>query len=153
MRTKEILKIFQDADIHCKISDSILKALWEKLVWNSFFNAFTTITRKTVKEVMEDTDSSELARLGMKEVLEVARAESILLDKRTIDKALELSHNLGHCKTSMLNDLEKGKPLELEALNGEIVRRGVKYGIPVPINQTLYTTLKLMFAAEGFFKN
>lgn len=151
--TKEILKIFQDADIHCSISGSIFKDLWEKLVWNSFFNAFTAITRKTVREVMEDNDSVELARLGMKEILEVARAESVLLDEKAIDKALELSQNVGHDKTSMLRDLEKGRPLELEALNGEVVRRGIKYGIPVPVNQTLYTILKLMSAPDSFFKD
>lgn len=147
-RTKEILKMFQDAGVDCRVSTSIRKAIWGKLVWNSFFNAYTAITRKTVQEVMEDPDSIELARMCMKEVIDVAKEESIFLKEEVIEKALELSHGFGPCKTSMLQDLEKNRALEFEALNGELVRRGMRYGVPVPINQTFYTILKLMSSRE-----
>ncbi len=143
-RVKEIGSIFEDAGVTCEISANIRKSLWKKLMWNVAFNPVTALTGCAIKEVIESQSCRGLIRDVMREVSMVAGCEGIEITDSDIDEAIRFSEGIGHVKTSMLHDIEEGKRLEIEALNGIIVKLGKKHGINVPLNRTLYECLSLI---------
>ncbi len=143
-RVKEIGSIFEDAGVPCEISANIRTSLWKKLMWNVAFNPVTALTGCTIKEVIESQSCKELIRDIMYEFSMVAGCEGIEITDSDIDEAIRFSEGIGHVKTSMLHDIEGGKRLEIEALNGIIVKLGKKHGLDVPVNRTLYECLSLI---------
>jgi 2-dehydropantoate 2-reductase len=85
----------------------------------------------------------------MAEVAAVARARGIDLGAGAVQDAIDFSWDLGEVKTSMLLDLERGKPLEREALNGVVVRYGRAAGVPTPVQDTLFAALTLLDPAAA----
>ena len=118
--------------------------MWTKLVWNAPFCALSCLARATVKEIMESDSLREIALKCMEEVKEAARRQGIELDPSALEGAMSLSQSLGDFKPSMLQDLEAGKPLEYEALNGIIVSLLSREGKRAPINETCYAVLKCL---------
>ncbi len=143
-RVRRIGALFTGAGIPCQVSSNITWVLWRKLLWNSAFNALTTIGRVTVRQLLEVPEAVATARAAMTEVATVARARGIDLGATAIPDAVDFSWNLGDIKTSMLLDLEAGKPLEREALNGVVVRYGREVGVPTPVEETLFASLTLL---------
>lgn len=78
----------------------------------------------------------------MAETLSVARAEGARLEAADLDRALEQARGWKAITTSMWQDKRAGRPLELEALVGEVVRRGQRHGFETPVLETLYRLLK-----------
>lgn len=143
-RVKEIGSLFENAGVPCEISRNIKTILWKKLMWNAAFNPITALTGCTIKEVMDNPLSRELVRDVMKEVSCVAKYEGVEITDSDIDDAIRFSEGIGHVKTSMLHDIEGGKRLEIEALNGTVVKIGKTHGLNVPLNRTLYECLSLI---------
>ncbi len=143
-RVKEIAEMFSKAEIPLEVSGEIVKLKWEKLVWNAAFNALTTITGATVADVMRDAKLKEIAVDAMHEVIEVAKKSGVELDESTIDDALELSKNVGDFKTSMLQDFERGRRTEVEALNKIVFERGREVNVRAPINQCFYSLVSFL---------
>ena len=78
----------------------------------------------------------------MHEVVAVARAQGILLDPARVETTIAFSRDhLDALRTSMLQDLERGRRLEYDAINGAVVRFGEAVGVPTPVNRTLYGLL------------
>ncbi len=115
--------------------------LWRKMVWNCGFNAITALTRRYAREIVEDPQLSFVARTAMEELIAVAHAEGIALSHREIDTNMEITRSMGPVKTSAWQDVERGRPTEIDAINGEVVRVAEKHGIPVPVNRTLTALL------------
>ncbi|MFQ6136099.1 MAG: ketopantoate reductase family protein [Candidatus Hydrothermarchaeales archaeon] len=143
-RVKEIAEMFSKAEIPFEISGDIVKLKWKKLVWNAAFNALTTITGATVADVMNDAKLRDIAVDAMNEVVEVAQKSGVELDESVIDDALELSKNLGNFKTSMLQDFERGRKTEVEALNKVVVEKGRGVNVRAPINHCLYSMVSFL---------
>jgi 2-dehydropantoate 2-reductase len=103
----------------------------------------TSITRTSLKEVLDTPETFEILEKVMLETETVGRAKGIDISteivKQTMDRFKEFSTVL---KSSMQLDLEKGKPFELDALNGTVSRLGLEFGIPTPINSFIYACLK-----------
>jgi 2-dehydropantoate 2-reductase len=140
--TKRVQQLFSDAQVPCAISAEIRKMMWTKLVWNAPFCALSCLARATVKEIMEANSLRELALECMEEVREAAKCQKVELGGSAVEDALSLSRSLGNFKPSMLQDLEAGKPLEYEALNGIIVNLLSGKGREAPINKIFYAVLK-----------
>lgn len=143
-RARRIAALFTGAGVPCQVSSNITWVLWRKLLWNSAFNALTTIGRVTVRQLLEAPEAVASARAAMSEVVAVAKARGIDLGASAIPDAMDFSWGLGEIKTSMLLDLEMGKPLEREALNGVVVRYGRELGVPTPVQETLLAALTLL---------
>jgi 2-dehydropantoate 2-reductase len=136
-RTARLASWFTDAGIEHKVSTRVQQVVWDKLAWNAAFNALTTITRRTVREALDDPHGHALIRDTMRETLDVAHALGIAVPDR-IDAAIENSRRvLPDFRTSMLQDFERGKRLEWDALNGAVSRAGARAGIATPLNTTL----------------
>lgn len=147
-RAKSIAEVFRRAGILGQLSDDILSARWDKLVWNGALNTVATLTRRRVGDILDDPEGLRLLRAAMKEIVEVARAEGAKIDDDTIERYIAHSQkNLRALKTSTQQDLERGKPLEHETLSGAVVRAARRHGLSVPINETIYALLRLLDGA------
>lgn len=142
--TKTVQKIFSEANVPCVISSEIRKIMWTKLVWNAPYCALSCLARATVKEITESKPLLALALESMEEVRAAAKCDGIDLEPTVIDEALKLSRAIGDFKPSMLQDLEAGKPLEYEALNGIIVKLLRREGKRAPVDETFYAVLKFL---------
>ena len=143
-RCEEILKIFERAKIPIKLSENIQKDIWAKMVWNTGFNAITALTGSLVSDVLSIPESRKIVEMAMKETVEVANKKGISLSDDLAEKTVSKTLKAGEIKTSMLQDRENGKAMEIDSINGAIVRLGHEMNIPVPVNETLYGALKVI---------
>lgn len=143
-RCEEILNIFERAKIPIKLSENIQKDIWSKMVWNTGFNAITALTGSLVSDVLSIPESRKIVEMTMKETVEVANKKGIRLSDDLAEKTVSKTLKAGEIKTSMLQDRENGKAMEIDSINGAIVRFGREMNIPVPVNETLYGALKVI---------
>ena len=132
------------AGIPCAISSAIEQVQWAKLLWNAPFCAISCLTRSTVREIVESEALTNLVRDCMKEVRAAAHIDGIDLKTELFDQTLAFSRGLGDFKPSMLQDLEAGKPLEYDALNGFVMRLLEQAGEQAPINKVFHCTLSFL---------
>ncbi|MFQ5853463.1 MAG: ketopantoate reductase family protein [Candidatus Binatia bacterium] len=142
--TKAVCDLFNDAQVPSTVSPEIRKVLWGKLAWNAPFCAIACIARATVKDIVESGSLKKLAVRCMEEVRDAARTQGINLEPSIVAETLSLSRSLGDFKPSMLQDLQAGKPLEYEALNGIIVKVLRQAGKEAPVNKTFYALLEFL---------
>jgi 2-dehydropantoate 2-reductase len=117
--------------------------LWGKLCWNAAFNSLNALVGGEVRVLVERQQTRALAQAVMEEVRSVAVAQGIHLREEMVDKLLHWTATAAAgMKTSTRQDLEAGKPLEADALNGVVVQKGKAAGIPTPLNFALYGLLK-----------
>ncbi len=156
IKTKRILElktILDTAGILCNISEDISADLWNKLVWNASFNPVSVITQKTVDKMMADPGILELLKNIMEEVKRTAIAHGINIRTDTVEFNLNRSKGIIRInaaesqdftgfKTSMLQDFERGKPLELEELVGVVVRKAKEKNVSVTNIERVYNQIK-----------
>lgn len=130
------------AGIPCELSGDIQKMQWTKLLWNAPFCAVSCLTRTNVKQIVESEPLTRLVLDCMSEVQTAARTRGIDLPDKLCAEALAFSQGLGAFKPSMLQDLEAGKPLEVDAFNGVVIKLLQQAGKTAPTNQSLYAMLK-----------
>lgn len=122
-------------------SPDMKKILWAKLAWNAPFNAINTLIGGPVKAIIENPHTLDLARQVTAEVVTVANASGVHLAFAEVwERNIKFSQSYD-VKTSMLQDLEADKRVEYEALNGVIVKKAAKLGLPTPCNFALYALL------------
>jgi 2-dehydropantoate 2-reductase len=144
-RAERLAELFSAARIAHHLSGHIDVMLWDKLAWNAAFNACTTVARQTVGALLARADGRALVRAAMQEVVAVARANGVGLDAARIDAEIERSAvELGHLRTSMLQDRDRGRRLEHEALNGAVLRGAARGGMSAPVNRVLYGLLAVL---------
>ena len=141
-RTRTLVQLFTSASVRHRLASSILLLLWDKLSWNASFNAVTALTRMTSGDAAGHPETARLLREAMLEVIDVARAQGILLDPARVDGVIaHAAAHLGTLRTSMLQDVERGGRLEYDAINGAVVRAGEAVGVPTPLNRVLVALL------------
>jgi len=142
-RVRHLEQTFRDAGFPAEVSSNIKAILWGKLCWNAAFNALNTLVGGEVHLLVERPETRRLARLVMEEVRAVAVANGVPLSEDLVERLLQWTDTAaGAMKTSTRQDLEAGKALEVEALNGAVVRKGEAAGVPTPFNFALYALLK-----------
>ena len=139
-----------------KIEENLPGARWSKLLINATFSGLGTVMGGTFGDVTGDPDARELAARCMKEVIDTGRAEgvtfapvqgkdivSLFYWKNPVKKAFAklimpvAMKKHSAIEPSMLQDLKKGKPCEIDAINGIVCARGRKHGIPTPVNDRI----------------
>jgi len=144
-RALKIADAFRRAGIFGELVSDIFSFRWSKLLWNSAFNTVTTLTRRTVGEVLEDSSGAALIRTLMNETLAVAQADGAKLGPDRIETLLEHSRkNLRALKTSTRQDFDRGARLEYDALSGAVVRAAHRHNIAVPAMEAVHASLKLL---------
>jgi len=141
-RVQKIHAWISQAGIPCHLTDTIQKEKWEKLCWNATFNPLSVILKHPLSFILRSEHLLEIVREGITEIIAIASAEGFTLDPEIIEKTISVTHSLKDYYTSMYEDYKNKKPTEIEHINGDIIRRGEKYGIATPINKTLYSLVK-----------
>ena len=141
-RIETLAAIMQDSGIDCKISKDINGDLWNKLVWNASFNPISVYTGKTVDEILMDPKLYKLTKDIMTEVRDVALAHGYNVRPDTVEFNLKRSKGFKGFKTSMLQDFEQGKQLELDELVGIVVKKAREKNMTVPNIEDLYNKVK-----------
>jgi 2-dehydropantoate 2-reductase len=111
--------------------------IWVKLVGNATLNPVSALTRASLGQLLEDIPTRGLVRQLMLEVAAVAAGAGVELDV-SVDRRLEGASRAGDHRTSMLQDVDAGRPLEMEALVGSVVELGRQLGVPVPALEVVY---------------
>src|SRR5690606_11440327 len=106
-------------------------------------NPLSALTRGTLDELARDAETARLARTMMAETEAVAAALGVSLPV-SIDQRLSGAERVGAHKTSMLQDFEAGRPLELDALVGAVVELGDRVGVNVPATQAVYACTRML---------
>lgn len=142
-RGRRIEATLQNAGISATLSENILGDIWSKFHFITAAAGVCAVTATVIGPVLEDPDTRALFEACMDEVEAVGRAHGVALrpdmKKHSLDDAAQIRPGT---KPSMLLDLERGKPLEVEVLNGTVARLGREHGIPTPVNQFIYAALK-----------
>jgi len=146
-RAEKIAELFRRAGILGELTTDLQTIRWYKLMGNSSTNSVSALSHTTLGQMLETPEGFNLVRTLMLETLAVGRAEGAKVSDDRVDAQLAMirkSLNAGAIKTSTLQDLEKGKPLEYEAISGAVLRAARRHGINVPATETVYTLLKLL---------
>ncbi|MFQ5588814.1 MAG: ketopantoate reductase family protein [Nitrospiria bacterium] len=141
-RARAVHQVFDRAGIDCRLTGNIRRAKWEKLCWNATFNPLSVILDHPISLILENAELLGIVREGIREVIAVAAAEGIDINSKIIESTIAVSHDLKDYYTSMYEDYRNGKATEIEYLNGDLVRRGERHGIPTPVNQVLHALVK-----------
>ncbi len=143
-RGKEIEKIFLDAGIDVKFTDRIQQVLWEKFLFICGVHGVGTVSRSSIGQVLACPETRELLIGIMREVEAVARKRGVDLPDDIVDRSMQLAESYDRrFRPSMLRDLEWKRPIEIEALNGLVVKLGKELGVSTPLNFAIYAALKL----------
>jgi 2-dehydropantoate 2-reductase len=147
-RCLELSRVLVAAGLKAPVQSRIRAELWLKLVGNAVFNPLSALTRASLGEIAQSPLVATVVRAAMGEVDLVARRLGIEIPV-SIDRRIRGAARVGDHKTSMLQDLEAGRPMEIDALTGSVVELGDRLGIPVPHLRTLYSAVKLLGASAA----
>jgi 2-dehydropantoate 2-reductase len=142
-RCRRIADAFINAGLRCPIRADIRHDMWVKLMGSVAFNPISALTRATLVEIVKCPETRALAAGIMTEADAVAGRLGIDIGI-SIEQRLEGAEKVGHHKTSMLQDVEMGRPLELEAVVGAIMELGDKLGLSLPCTRAVYACVKLL---------
>jgi 2-dehydropantoate 2-reductase len=141
----EIAEIFTRAGVPCRVSQNITLELWTKLIMNCAYNALSALSRARYGRLVDDAGSVGVMRQAVSEGVAVGNASGVSLSEDKLMAAvLELGRVVPEALSSTAQDIARGKPTEIDSLNGFVVRRGEELGVPAPVNQTLYSLVKLL---------
>ena len=137
--------MFEQAEVPCRISDDIAKELWTKMVLNCAYNALSALTRAPYGKLFRSDPVRDLGMRAIAETVAVARAEGILLpEQATTEAAMRLAEKMTGATSSTAQDIARGRPTEIDSLNGYVVRRGIALGVDTPVNAMLFAMVKLL---------
>ncbi|MDE5415944.1 ketopantoate reductase family protein [Alkalihalobacterium chitinilyticum] len=133
--------LLHQANVDVEIADSIVEKKWAKLLWNATFNPLSAAALASVGDILDEKHLRTTAETILEEALSVGRALGITFEQEWVDQIFPLSEVARAHKTSMLQDRESGKKMEVESLCGYFVRKGSDLGVPTPTIRTLYAIL------------
>jgi 2-dehydropantoate 2-reductase len=138
------------AGVPTEISGNVRGALWAKLVINCAYNALSAIAQLPYGEVVKGEGIPDVMRDVVDECLVVAKAEGVQLPGDAHATVRKLVESMPGQYSSTAQDLARGKPTEIDYLNGLVVRRGEALGIATPVNRTLWSMVKLLEGKRQF---
>ena len=131
------------AGLKCPIRGNIRHDIWVKLMGNVAFNPISALTRATLIEIVQCGETRAIVSEIMAETEAVARRLGVEIGV-TIEQRLAGAEKVGHHKTSMLQDVEAGRPMELEPIVGAVVELGDRLNLQIPYTRTVYACAKLL---------
>ena len=142
-RVQAIADVLATADIQVTPVPDARVPIWDKFVYLVAFSGFTGAAHAPIGQVWKDPLAQEMFYACSREVAAIAQAEGVTISPDRFDTLKEYMDNIPPTtRSSLLIDLEQGKRIEVEALQGAAIRRATKHGLPTPIISTLYSLLK-----------
>jgi len=140
----------ESAGIPVRISDNVERELWIKLVINSMTNAISALTDAPYGPVVDFAPTWSVAEAVMEEALLVARASGFELERDAVRaRALEICRAAHAATSSTQQDLARGRPTEIDSLNGFFAARAEECGVDAAVNRTLAALVKLKERTTG----
>jgi len=134
--------------LKCPVEEDIRKDIWIKLLGNAAFNPISALARATMVEIAKHQGTRAMIRLMMQETLEIAAAVGCRPDI-SVDKRINGAEKVGEHKTSMLQDLEKDKPLELDVILAAVVELADLTGTEAPTLRAVHAVADLLASKVG----
>jgi 2-dehydropantoate 2-reductase len=142
-RTRQIAEALIASGLRCPVTTRIRHEIWVKVLGNASLNPVSALTRATVVQMVRDPGVCSVIRSIMQEVEAVSHKLGMELPV-SIDQRIAGAEKVGEHKTSMLQDLEAGRPMELEALVGAVVELGERVGLPMSYTKAAYNCTRLL---------
>lgn len=150
-RVRDMAAMFERAGVACPVSPDIEAALWSKLTVNCAFNAISAVGRARYGRMAEDPRVRSIMEEVVRETLAVARADGIALDETAmIASVWKVANAMKSQYSSTAQDILRGKPTEIDMLNGFVAERAGIHGIPTPISRTLHALVRLREGGDDF---
>jgi 2-dehydropantoate 2-reductase len=150
-RTKRIAEALAAAGFEIVVTDSIEKEFWVKLLGNVSFNPVSALTVTTADQLIQNEEVKAYMVEIMREVLAIGRAVGV--DANIDPEArIDMARALGRFKTSMLQDLEAGKPLEIDGLLAGTLEIARKAGVRAPFTESLYGLIRARAQSTGQYR-
>jgi len=150
-RTKRIADALQAAGFEVIVTPAIEKEFWVKLLGNVSFNPVSSLTMSTADRLIQNPEVKAYMVSVMREVLAIGRAVGVDADIDP-EARIDMARALGKFKTSMLQDLEAGKTLEIDGLLAGTLEIARKAGIAAPYTESLFGLIKARAQATGQYR-
>jgi 2-dehydropantoate 2-reductase len=142
-RVKDLSDIFAKAGLKAPVLDNIRNEIWLKLWGNLTFNPISALTHATLQDICQFPEGRELAANMMREAQAVAEKLGASF-RVSLEKRIEGAEKVGKHKTSMLQDVEAGRAIEIDALVGAVIELGELTNTPTPTIRAIYQASKLL---------
>jgi 2-dehydropantoate 2-reductase len=141
--SEALAQTLEAAGVHTTIAGDIEVTLWSKLVINCAFNALSAVANISYGPMLEVEGARDVVTRAVQEAIAVARACGVSMPEDLLGNILNIPTMMPAQKSSTAQDLARGKPSEIDFLNGHVVRKGIELGIPTPTNHALQVMVKL----------
>jgi 2-dehydropantoate 2-reductase len=149
-RLQALVDLFATAQVPVRISADVMAELWSKLMVNCAYNAISGIAQASYGKLAARAEVRALQETVVREVVALAQAEGV---KLPLEPALEAMRKIAPAMPAQLSstaqDMARGKPSEIDHLNGFVARRGAALGVATPANQALYALVRLIESGRG----
>src|ERR1700686_1454646 len=146
-RITALSALLTGAGLKAPVQSRIRHELWVKLMGNAVFTPISALTRASLGDMAESRVLALVVRAAMEEVDAVAARLGIAIPV-SIEQRIRGAARVGGHKTSMLQDLDSGRPLEIDAITGAVVELGARLGVPVPHLETIYASVQVLAAQQ-----
>jgi 2-dehydropantoate 2-reductase len=142
---KDLAARFEASNVPCKLTQDIVQARWQKALWNATFNPISIMgSGLDTASILRTPEQRTWVRLAMTEIAGVAQAAGHPIAADMIDKLIEATLGMPAYKSSMALDFENGRPMEIEAIIGNVVRCAHHYQVPIPTLDSIYLVAKMI---------
>ena len=149
-RVTALSKAFQAAGFKAPVKTDIRTEIWVKLWGNVAFNPISALTSGTLKSIAEDPTTRAVVRSVMNEAEAIANKLGVTMPI-PVEKRIDGAAGVGEHKTSMLQDFERGRPVELDAIVGAVAELGRLVNVPTPMIDTVYALTKHKAVKAGLY--
>ena len=143
VRADELGAVMRAAGLDAPVVPDIKRAVWWKLLGNVSLNPVSALTRLTIKPMLDDPQTRAIVRELMQETVRVAAATGIELDV-DVEERIVFASRLANVKTSMLQDVEQRRPLELDPITGAVDELAQVFGVAAPTVRLVYGLAKAL---------
>jgi 2-dehydropantoate 2-reductase len=141
-RVENLVQAWVSCGVEAIHADDIFIALWTKFLFIASFGGIASLCRGTAGEILDTPETRELFRRAMEEVKKLAHKQEIVLAADIVQSTMTFLESVEPTATSsMQRDVVAGRPFELEAFSGTIVRLGQEHGVRTPVHNALYGLL------------
>jgi 2-dehydropantoate 2-reductase len=146
---ERLAREFGEAGIATQVSGDVRGALWAKLVVNCAYNALSALAQRPYGWLVRQSGATEVIDDLVAECLAVARADGVRLPGDIHAAVRGIAQTMPDQRSSTAQDLARGKPTEIEHLNGYVARRGAALGVATPVNRALLVLVRMAEAAQA----
>jgi 2-dehydropantoate 2-reductase len=142
-RAQRLRRAFEAAGVRATIPPDIHVALWQKFLFVVPFGGVGAVAGEPIGVLRSRPETRRMLLGGMREIFEVGKARGVPLPEGSVEKGMEFLDSLAPDGTSSLQrDIAEGRPSELEAWNGAVVRLGRDAGVETPVHASIYRRLR-----------